>query len=53
MRNAPAPAPFAASKIVYTDWLLNLLDVLRSLDLSGQRMVSAQVGHFSSYAVAY
>ena len=40
-------------KIVYTDEQLNVLEVLRSLDLFRARVVSAQIDHFSRYAVAY
>jgi len=39
--------------IVYTDENLNILEVLRSLDLFGRRSVSAPIDHFSRYAVAY
>ncbi len=40
-------------KIVYTDEGLNVLKVLRSLDLFNKRTVSAPIDHFSRYAVAY
>ncbi len=40
-------------KIVYTDEGLNLLAILRSLDLSSQKLVSSPLEHFSRYAVAY
>jgi hypothetical protein len=40
-------------KIVYTDENLNILDVLRSLDLFNKRTVSAPIDHFSRYALAY
>ena len=39
--------------IVYTDEKLNILEVLRSLDLFGKRTVTAPIDHFSRYAVAY
>ncbi|MEO8089809.1 MAG: hypothetical protein ABI703_05905 [Gemmatimonadales bacterium] len=39
--------------IVYTDEKLNILEILRSLDLFGQKTVSAPIDHFSRYAVAY
>jgi hypothetical protein len=52
-RNCSGLGMLLPKKIVYTDELLNLLDVLRSLDLSSQKLVSAQIGHFSRYAVAY
>jgi hypothetical protein len=40
-------------KIVYTDEQLKVLEVLRSLDLFRAKVVSAQIDHFSRYAVAY
>ena len=40
-------------KIVYTDEKLNILEVLRSLDLFGAKTVTAPIDHFSRYAVAY
>lgn len=40
-------------KIVYTDNLLNLLKILKSLDLSGQKLVTAPLEHFSRYAIAF
>jgi hypothetical protein len=40
-------------KIVYTDEKLNVLEVLRSLDLFGSRTVAAPIDHFSRYAIAY
>jgi hypothetical protein len=40
-------------KIVYTDNLLNLLEILKSLDLSGQKLVTAPLEHFSRYAIAF
>jgi hypothetical protein len=40
-------------KIVYTDEKLNVLEVLRSLDLFGAKTVTAPIDHFSRYAVAY
>ena len=39
--------------IVYTDEKLNILEVLRSLDLFSKRTVTAPIDHFSRYAVAY
>jgi hypothetical protein len=39
--------------IVYTDEKLNILEVLRSLDLFGRRSVTAPIDHFSRYAIAY
>jgi hypothetical protein len=39
--------------IVYTDENLKILEILRSLDLFGQRSVSAPIDHFSRYAVAF
>jgi hypothetical protein len=40
-------------KIVYTDEKLNVLEVLRSLDLFGAKTVTAPIDHFSRYAIAY
>jgi hypothetical protein len=40
-------------RIVYTDEGLRLLEILRSIDLSGQKLVTAPLEHFSRYAVAY
>jgi hypothetical protein len=40
-------------RIVYTDESLNILEVLRSLDLFQKRTVSAPIDHFSRYAVAF
>jgi len=40
-------------RIVYTDENLNILEVLRSLDLFQKRTVSAPIDHFSRYAVAF
>lgn len=40
-------------RIVYTDENLNILEVLRSLDLFRSRTVAAPIDHFSRYAVAY
>jgi hypothetical protein len=40
-------------KIVYTDEKLNVLQVLKSLDLFRSKSVSAPIDHFSRYAVAY
>lgn len=40
-------------KIVYTDDLLKILETLISLDLRGDKSVSARLEHFSSYVVAY
>lgn len=39
--------------IVYTDEKLNILEVLRSLDLFQKKTVSAPIDHFSRYAVAF
>jgi hypothetical protein len=39
--------------IVYTDEKLNILEVLRSLDLFGRKSVTAPIDHFSRYAIAY
>jgi len=39
--------------IVYTDEKLNILEVLRSLDLFSKRTVTAPIDHFSRYAVAF
>ena len=40
-------------KVAYTNELLSILEILNSLDLSGQRQVIGQLKHFSRYAVAY
>jgi hypothetical protein len=40
-------------KIVYTDEQLKVLQVFKSLDLFRAKVVSAQIDHFSRYAVAY
>jgi hypothetical protein len=39
--------------IVYTDEKLNILEVLRSLDLFSKKTVTAPIDHFSRYAVAF
>jgi hypothetical protein len=39
--------------IVYTDEKLNILEVLKSIDLFGKRTVTAPIDHFSRYVVAY
>jgi hypothetical protein len=40
-------------KIVYTDELLNLLQILSSTDLPRSKSVKANLEHFSRYAIAY
>jgi len=40
-------------KIVYTDEGLNLLEILGSVDLFGQKRVTSSLKHFSRYAIAY
>jgi hypothetical protein len=40
-------------RIVYTNELLKVLDILRSQDLLGPKTVTAPIDHFSRYAVAY
>lgn len=40
-------------KIVYTNEKLQVLEVLRSLDLFRSKTVTAPIDHFSRYAVAY
>lgn len=40
-------------KVVYTDESLNLLDVLGTITLWGDKMAVADLHHFSRYAVAY
>ena len=52
-RNCSGLGMLLPKKIVYTDEGLNLLEILRSLDLSSQKKVSAPLKHFSRYAVAY
>ena len=52
-RNCSGLGMLLPKKIVYTDEGLNLLSILQSLDLSGQKLVTAPLEHFSRYAVAY
>lgn len=52
-RNCSGLGMLLPKQIVYTDEGLNLLAILRSLDLSSQKLVSAPLEHFSRYAVAY
>jgi hypothetical protein len=40
-------------RIVYTDEGLNLLEILKSIDVSSQRLVTSPLQHFSRYAIAY
>ena len=40
-------------KIVYADEGLNLLEILNSVDRSSQQKVTAELQHFSRYAIAY
>lgn len=40
-------------KIAYTNELLSILELLKSVDLTDQKKVSSQLKHFSRYAVAY
>ena len=40
-------------KVAYTSELLSILEILNSLDLSGQKKVVGTLKHFSRYAVAY
>jgi hypothetical protein len=40
-------------RIVYTNELLRVLDILRSVDLLRAKSVTAPIDHFSRYAVAY
>jgi hypothetical protein len=40
-------------KIAYTDESLNILEVLRSLDLFKKKIVTAPIDHFSRYAVTW
>lgn len=40
-------------KIVYTDEGLNLLEILSSVDRFSQQKVTAELEHFSRYAIAY
>jgi hypothetical protein len=42
-----------AKKIAYTSEGLDLLAILKSLDLSGSDKVQTKLDHFSRYAVAY
>jgi hypothetical protein len=43
----------APKKIAYTNELLEILEVLRSLDRPGAAQVEARIDHFSRYAVAW
>lgn len=52
-RNCSGLGMLLPKKIVYTDEGLHLLQILLSLDLSRQKLVSAPVDHFSRYAIAY
>ena len=52
-RNCSGLGMLLPKKIVYTDEGLKLLEILRSLDLSSQKLVSSPLEHFSRYAVAY
>jgi hypothetical protein len=42
-----------AKKIAYTDENLKILEVLRSIDLFGKKIVAAPIDHFSRYAVTW
>jgi len=52
-RNCSGLGMLLSKKIAYTDEGLNLLELLQSLDLSGEKLVSAPLKHFSRYAIAY
>ena len=52
-RNCNGLGMLLPKKIVYTDELLNLLELLRSVDLAGQKMVTGDLKHFSRYAIAF
>jgi hypothetical protein len=52
-RNCSGLGMLLSRKIVYTDEGLNLLEILQSLDLSREKLVSAPLKHFSRYAIAY
>jgi hypothetical protein len=52
-RNCSGLGMLLPKKIVYTDERLSLLEILRSLDLPGEKLVSAPLSHFSRYAIAY
>jgi hypothetical protein len=40
-------------KIVYTDEKLQILEVLKTLDLFQRKQATADIDHFSRYALAY
>src|SRR5262245_45001952 len=40
-------------RVAYTSELLSILELLNSVDLSGQKKVVGELKHFSRYAVAY
>jgi hypothetical protein len=52
-RNCSGLGMLLPKKIVYTDERLSLLEILRSLDLPAEKLVSAPLAHFSRYAIAY
>jgi len=52
-RNCGGIGMLLPKKIAYTDELLNLLEILKSVDLSDQKMVTGDLKHFSRYAIAF
>jgi hypothetical protein len=52
-RNCSGLGMLLPKKIVFTDERLSLLQILRSLDLPAEKLVSAPLSHFSRYAIAY
>jgi hypothetical protein len=42
-----------SKRVVYTDEMLNILELTPSLDLTSSRQVRGLINHFSRYAVAY
>lgn len=52
-RNCSGLGMLLPKKIAYTNELLSILELLQSVDLSGDRKVVGKLNHFSRYAVAY
>jgi hypothetical protein len=42
-----------SKRVVYTDELLNILELIPSLDITSSSQVRGLINHFSRYAVAY
>jgi len=52
-RNCSGLGMLLPKKIAYTSELLSILELLQSVDLSGEKQVVGKLNHFSRYAVAY